>query len=232
MREGRAGTDERIREAIAYGLDRDAVDERAQDGLGPVDGKFIADTSMWSTETEALPFDPERAADLVAQARADGFDGRLDLVTPIDPFSMASALAIQASLNAIGFDIQIEQMQSTADHTQRIFADHDFDLYRGAFSFIDDAPIIRTLSSMGSGQSNNAHGFTDARTDEMIDELWTATGEDETNAALDTLQQRMNETIPYVVLGPATVYTVWNDRVHGLQRNIDNSWLFDQAWVS
>lgn len=232
VREGRAGTDPRIREAIALGLDRDAVDERAQDGLGTVDGKFISETSLWSTDTEPLGFDPERAAELVDAAKADGFDGRLELVTPIDSFSMASALAIQASLNAVGFDIAIEQMQSTADHTQRIFADHDFDLYRGAFSFIDDAPIIRTLSSMGTGQSNNAHGFTDAQTDALIDDLWTATDEDSTNAALDALQARMNETIPYVVLGSATVFSVWNDRVLGVQRNIDNSWLFDQAWVS
>lgn len=230
--EGRPGADLRVRQAIAYGLDRDAVNQRSMEGLGVTDPSLLPESSLWSSTVTGTDYDPDKARELLEEAKADGFDGRLEFVTPSEPFAMDSALAIQASLNSVGFDIELDPVASAADGSNRVFNERDFDLNRAAFAFLDDAPILRAQGSMGSTSSNNPHGYADDEMDGLLEELWTATDDSATEAALSKIQERMNETVPYVIIGPMSVLSFWHQDVHGLQRTIDNIWLFDKAWIS
>ncbi|CAM2959152.1 ABC transporter substrate-binding protein [Prescottella defluvii] len=232
QREGRPGADLRVRQAVAYGIDPEIFNSRAHNGLGIVDSNLLPATSRWSSTVDGIPYDPEKAKQFLAEAKADGYDGKLKLLTPTEQFSMQAALAVQASLNAIGFDVQLDTVGSASDSNRRVFAEHDFDVVRSAFAFLDDAPLLRLQGSMMSDSSNNPQGYADAQMDELIRGVQTALTDEDKNAALSKVQQRMNETIPYAVLGPMSVLTAWDDNVHGVERTVDNIWYFDTAWLS
>lgn len=231
LRDGYPGKDLRVRQAVAYGIDRDMFNQRTLQGLGTVSGDLVPPGSKWDPGVHALPHDPAKAKELLDAAKADGYDGTLKLLTPTTQFAMDAALAVQASLGAIGFDVQLDTVATSGDASQKVFADHDFQMFRTAFAAIDEAPSIRLAGSMGSSSSNNPEAYSDPQMDQLLVGLQAASTDGEVNEALGKIQQRANETVPYVVLGPMSVMSVWNSKVHGIERNVDNIWLFDKAWV-
>ncbi|WP_137726303.1 ABC transporter substrate-binding protein [Prescottella subtropica] len=230
-REGRPGADLRVRQAIAYGVDPEAINNRANDGLGIADSALIPETSPWYTGAEGVPYDAEKAKQLLNEAKADGYDGKLTYLTPSEKSAEAAALTTQASLNAIGFDVQIQYVNSVSDLVRKMYAEHDFDMTRGAFTFMDEAPFLRLFGGLGSDSRNNATGYSDPQMDQLLVQVKSATTSDAKKEAIAKVQERANETIPYAVWGPTKVFTAWDNNIHGLKRSADNIMLFDEAWV-
>ncbi|WP_182358856.1 ABC transporter substrate-binding protein [Tomitella gaofuii] len=228
----RPGSDMRVRQAISHAIDRDQYVQRVQNGLGDYTGEMLAPNSMWDVDVPGTTFDPEQAKKLLAEAKADGYSGKISLQTSSDQFSMSAAQTIQASLNAVGFDCSLDAAPDPAAGAQQVFNERDFDLSRQSFAMLDEAPYIRLQGSLGSGSGNNPGGYSDAQMDALLSQLQTATSRDDRNAILGKIQQRINETVPYMILGPMAAFTGWNDTVHGLQRTTANIWLFNDAWIS
>ncbi|WP_305093300.1 ABC transporter substrate-binding protein [Prescottella sp. R16] len=232
QREGRPGADLRVRKAVAYGVDPVIFNDRAHNGLGIVDSNLLTANSRWTSTVDGIVYDPKKAKEFLDEAKADGYDGKLRLLTSTEQFAMQAALAVQASLNAIGFDVSLDTVGAAAENNRRVFAERDFDIVRSGSAFLDDAPLLRLQGSMMSNSSNNPQGYADEQMDELIREVQTASTDEDKNAVLSKVQQRMNETIPYVVLGPMSTLTAWDDNVHGVERTADNIWFFDTAWLS
>src|SRR5699024_12244044 len=76
--EGRPGEDERVRQAIAYAIDPAAVNERSQDGRGIVSSEILPESSLFYTGAEGIEYDPDKARELLDEAKADGYDGKIE----------------------------------------------------------------------------------------------------------------------------------------------------------
>ncbi len=230
--EGRPGADVRVRKAIAYGIDPQVMNQRTDNGLGIADSAIIPDSSRWYDGAKGVPFDTAQAKKFLDEAKADGYDGTLHYLAGSDPTAKDAALAVQAQLNAIGFTVQIDYANSVSDLVRKMYVDHDFDMARSALQLMDDAPYLRLYAGMGSDSKNNAAGYADAQMDELLTGVQTATDEAAKKAAIDKVQERANETIPYAIWGPARVLTVWGEGVHGVKRSADNILLLDSVWVA
>ncbi|RVW08484.1 ABC transporter substrate-binding protein [Prescottella agglutinans] len=230
-REGRPGADLRVRQAVAYGVDPQAINQRANDGLGIAGSTLVPDSSRWSSGAEGVPFDPDKARQFLNEAKADGYDGKLTYLSPTEKSAEAAALAVQASLNSIGFDVRIEYVNSVTDLVRKLYVEHDFDMTRSAFAFMDESPYLRLYGGLGSESRNNASGYADPQMDALLVEVKTATTDEAKKNAIAKVQARANETIPYAVWGPSRVLTVWDDDVHGVKRTADNILLLDGAWI-
>ena len=71
--------DERVRQAIAYAIDQQAIVDAFYAGLGQVASQFVP-PALWGRDEglEAYPYDPERARELLAEAGyPDGFSTEL-----------------------------------------------------------------------------------------------------------------------------------------------------------
>ncbi|MCL2533484.1 MAG: ABC transporter substrate-binding protein [Nocardiaceae bacterium] len=230
-REGRPGADVRVRQAIAYGVDPQAINQRANEGLGIASSKLVPDSSRWSSGAEGVPFDPDKARQFLNEAKADGYDGKLTYLATSEKSAEAAALAAQASLNSIGFDVQIEYVNSVTDLVRKLYVEHDFDMSRAAFAFMDESPYLRLYGGLGSDSRNNASGYADPQMDALLVDVKTATTDDAKKDAIAKVQARANETIPYAVWGPSKVFVAWDGDIHGVKRSVDNIVLLDQAWI-
>ncbi|WP_305093584.1 ABC transporter substrate-binding protein [Prescottella sp. R16] len=230
-REGRPGADVRVRQAIAYGVDPEAINNRANDGLGIASSTIVPETSVWNSGAEGVPFDPEKAKQLLDEAKADGYDGKLTYLATSEKTNEAAALTTQASLNSIGFDVRIDYVNSVSDLVRKMYAEHDFDMTRGAFAFMDEAPYLRLYGGLGSDSRNNAAGYADPQMDTLLAAVKSATTADAKKDAIAQVQARANETVPYAVWGASKVFTAWDNNVHGVKRSADNIILFDETWV-
>ncbi|MDI9917264.1 ABC transporter substrate-binding protein [Rhodococcus sp. IEGM 1379] len=231
-REGRPGADVRVRQAIAHAVDPEAINTRANNGLGTASSELVPETSRWYNSTEGLPFDPAKAKALLDQAKADGYDGKLRYLATSEPSQQATALTVQASLNSIGFDVTIEYATDVTDLVRRVYKDHDFDMTRGGAPVGEEAPYINLYNSMASDSKNNPSGFNDPAMDTLITAVQTAPSDDAIRDAISKVQEYANITVPYVIWGPASVLTAWDDSIHGVKRNITDIMFFDKAWIS
>ncbi|MFM1725095.1 ABC transporter substrate-binding protein [Rhodococcus sp. PAM 2766] len=231
-RPGRPGADLRVRQAVAYGVDPEAINQRANAGLGTASSELVPEGSRWYSGAEGIPFDPERARQLLDAAKADGFDGRISYLTTHDPGQQATALTVQASLQSIGFDVTVDYATDTTDLVRKVYRDHDFDLTRGGAPIGEEAPFLNLYGSMGSDSRNNATGFADPEMDRLLLAVQTAPTDDDKRDAIGDVQRYANETVPYVLWGPAAVLTAWEPTVHGVKRTVTDIMLFDSAWKS
>lgn len=104
--------DQRVRLAVNYALDRQAINEASCLGNCPPTGVIVPRVLDYALQTEALPYDPKKAKQLLKEAGyPNGFDaGEL---TPIPPFFI-TAEAVVNYLNAVGIRIRMRTMERAA----------------------------------------------------------------------------------------------------------------------
>lgn len=112
--------DKRVRQALNYGIDREAVNQ--------IFGGFCAPTSVvippasWAVteaQVDHYTHDPERAAELLAEAGlTDGFSLRLGVINTDTYVQVAEV--VQQNLAAIGVDVQIEP--APANRVRELFS--------------------------------------------------------------------------------------------------------------
>ncbi len=229
---GRDGADVRVRRAVALAVDPATMAQRV-DGDDAVSGAALfPEGSEWHSDVAVVTPDAAQARQLVDQAKADGFDGTLTYLSTSDPSSRAGALAAQQMLGAVGITLQIDEVGSVADLIQRTYVDRDFDITRSGANLIDAAPYLRLYDAMGSESGDNPTGYADPATDALLESLLQATDDAQRRQIIDKIQLQVNDTVPFVVWGPAQIRETWTDDVHGVVRTFDDIMLLDQAWVS
>jgi len=104
--------DKRLRLAVNYALDRQAINDAACLGFCPPAGVIVPRVMDYALQAEPIPYDPKKAKQLLAEAgHPNGFDaGEL---TPIAGFPTV-AEAVVNYLNAIGIRVRLRNMERAA----------------------------------------------------------------------------------------------------------------------
>ena len=101
--------DKRVRLAVNYALDRQTINEAACLGFCPPAGVIIPRVMEYALPAEPLPYDPQKARQLLAEAGyPNGFDAG-DFV-PMPPFVLAGE-AVVNYLNAVGIRVRMRTME-------------------------------------------------------------------------------------------------------------------------
>ncbi len=104
--------DKRVRQAVNYALDRAAINDAACLGFCPPAGVIVPRVMDYALQTEPVPYDPEKAKKLLAEAGyPNGFDAG-ELV-PIPPFFVVGE-AVVNYLNAVGIRVKMRTMERAA----------------------------------------------------------------------------------------------------------------------
>ena len=78
---GRPGADVRIRQALALATDPVALDNRLNEGKGLPGQVIFQDTSRWHNDVAPIGVDTAKAKQLLDEAKADGYDGKITYLT-------------------------------------------------------------------------------------------------------------------------------------------------------
>ena len=224
-------TDERARQAFAYALDRDLINQRLTGGLGQPTSALVADTSRLYDGQEGPNFDAEKAAALVDEVKADNpeWNGDLTLLVADSSENMETGVAIKALLDAAGFNVTIESAP-VAQVVARQFT-FDFEAVVGGLS-PSDADLASTFASaMTPGGSLNLSGIDDPELTTAVAEFKAAPDLDSQKRALNHLQEVYNRAVPFAVIANSEEYVVIDDSVKGVSPTLYSTMLFDGAFV-
>ena len=230
-RPGHPGADVRVRQAMAYAVNPDVIDQRVNGGKGLPGAAIFEPWSQWHNDVKPLGFDPAKAKQLLEAAKKDGFNGTLSYLGYAEPKAQAQALAVQAMLQAVGFTVKIDYANNVTELVKKVYVDADYDVTRGAFSLWEAAPYVRLHSSLASDSPSNALGFKDPAIDALLAKVKTAPTEDAERAVLADVQTEVNEKVPFLAWGGQTSFVPWRSSVHGANPSLDAIMLFDKAWI-
>jgi peptide/nickel transport system substrate-binding protein len=101
--------DIRLRQAVNYALDREAINQAACLGFCPPAGVIVPRLMDYALQVEPAPYDPAKAKQLLAEA---GYPNGLDAgeLAPIPPFTDVSE-AVVNYLNAVGIRVKLRTME-------------------------------------------------------------------------------------------------------------------------
>ena len=207
-------TDERVRQAILYAIDRDTIVSQLYKGAANVENTpFLAD---WvpMTDVNPYPYDPEKAKSLLADAGWDANE-TLDIwAYYTDQFTGQLLAAFQQYLGEVGIKAEVLQTD---------FANIEADYNAGNFG------LLFSGSSVGPDpdamyiyfHSKSAYNtlYSDPKVDELLDAGRVTLDETERAKIYSELAVRLNELSWWMVLWtPLRQWAVTKDigGVHGM----------------
>ena len=194
-------SDKRVRQAIAYAIDKDVFIDAIVEGRGEVANSCIGKTVPgWSESVEAYPYDLEKAKELLAEAGyADGFD--LEVIVSSEIRNRTAQL-IQAQLLELGINVEISMYDFGA--FQDMLADGDNDMFILGWSNSNVDPMRSTTPLFhGDYCGRNGNNYSFMQNDELDALMDEAASELDTEKRMDLylqIQEMLKEEVPIVPL--------------------------------
>ncbi|HCJ49869.1 MAG TPA: peptide ABC transporter substrate-binding protein [Microbacterium sp.] len=119
--------DLRVRQAMAYGIDRQAVLDAAWAGYGELIGAMVPPTDPYYEDLNDLyPYDPDKARELLAEAGAE--DLSVTFKVPTRPYATAVSEVVVSQLAEIGVSATIETLEFPAVWLDEVFTNDDYEM--------------------------------------------------------------------------------------------------------
>lgn len=224
------GSDLRVRQAIAHAIDTDALNEVVDNGVGLWGKEVFSAASAFTPTVPAAAYDPDAARALLDEAKADGYDGKITLTCDAAPEREREGIALQAQLNAVGFDVELNVVPSVVDTIRAYLSESNYELACYGYSFEDVSPYSGVARVLTPGETNRLGYFSDM-IGGALEELRAADGTEETIAAVDTLQEVINAEQPYLPLAAVRELIAWDADVHGMDVSAFSMPLFNEVWI-
>lgn len=120
-------SDKRVREAITYAIDKNAIVQGAFNGLGTVISTHATPAEPYYIDPNPYPYDPEKAKQLLAEAGyPDGFDINFEAAAEY-PLERRAAEVIAQQLSEVGIRANLTIIDFST-WIQKIFINHDYDM--------------------------------------------------------------------------------------------------------
>lgn len=214
--ESRPGLDDvRVRQAINYAVNKEAIVDRLLRGYGRVASQPCPyQRECWNPEIEPYPYDPDRARDLLEEAGVTDLEIKLHFPTGVVPQGEILAQAVAADLGRVGIESDIVQDEWTV-FAGKLF---DFDanqadvgdlflMYYGSGSTLER--IIATV--LETGNIWNWTHFENERVDELFVEARGAADPETHREAMWEIAEIVHEHAPWLFLyEPRSLWGVSN----------------------
>ncbi|WP_372584517.1 ABC transporter substrate-binding protein [Achromobacter xylosoxidans] len=222
--------DARVRQAIAYAIDKGFITRALNAGFAkPADGPIVASSPYATQDLKKYPLDLKKAEQLLDEAglKKDGKGERMTLTVDYMPGSDVQgknvAEYLRSQLKKVGIAVQVRASPDFPTWAKRI-ASHDFDMTTDiVFNWGD--PVIgvhRTYLSSNIRDIiwTNTQSYRNPKVDELLAQAGTETDETKRRALYAQFQQIITEDLPIDFLTVIPYHTLSSKKVHGLPDGI------------
>lgn len=205
--------DPRVRQAIAYAIDRDAIVNGAMHGFATPLGTYISPGIEQPEPPEPYTYDPERARQLLIDAGAEGleFPLTINLARP-GPYGEQIAVLLEQQLEAVGLQIEIETIASASEFEKRK-SEGELTAWLGANTPIVPEPWYQFQLDHHSEEAfQNYKAYNNPEFDTLMADLRDTPVGPERDAKIQEIHELLIADVPYVpIFGSQVLLAVDND---------------------
>jgi peptide/nickel transport system substrate-binding protein len=209
--------DMRVRQALAYGIDRVGICESLYSGLCQPYNSYMETASWLAPNLNEYEYNPERAMELLAEAEADGAwdpNNELRLIWYYgDSLHQDIMAAIQQNLAQIGVKVQLQYLEGTSATAAQAACEFDMYYQGWGFAFPED------YDSFFTDAERCTTPWDDPQATALFDQTTTTVDEDERREIHNQLQTRLNEELPMLPFLQFTGVVAVNQRVSNFDEN-------------
>jgi peptide/nickel transport system substrate-binding protein len=214
--------DQRVRRALAWGVDREAVAEIAGEGLTEPAPSWLASNPAYPQADQQgfTRYDPDLAGRLLDEAGwVRGPDGRrakdgVPLAFRLQTWGTEGPTGevLQSQWDALGADVDLSYVDNTL--VQQARERGDWDAQTAAFTTLGNVPSLFSVQLSPGGSGNYGH-YDLPQVTELVQRANTATDDQARTAAVLELNALHTEVVPAVPVHPRPQATAVASRVGG-----------------
>ncbi len=213
--------DVRVRQAIAFAIDRDAIAQVTSYGTAEVNQLAIPSQSAWFTEYDEYSTDIDRAKQLLADAGVDGSSLTMDLLASSDyPETVTAAQVIADNLKPLGIEVSIRQPDFATWLDEQ--NNGNFDMLMMAWLGNIDPDDFYYAQHHTDGASN-AQGYSNPEVDKLLDAGRVETDTDARKQIYDEAATMIADDASYIYLYNPSVIQAWSPSVEGYVARSDRA---------
>ena len=119
--------DVRVRQAVLYALDRQAIVDTAWNGYGSLDATFVTPKEPYYVDlNEQYAYNPEKAKELLKEAGKENL--KVTYKVPTRPYAQAVSEIVVSQLKEVGIDVTIESSEFPAVWLDDVFTNHNYEM--------------------------------------------------------------------------------------------------------
>jgi peptide/nickel transport system substrate-binding protein len=227
---GQPTEDARVRQAMNYAVDVDAIIDALFDGFAQPASGYVASSEMGYGIVEPFGYDPEKAKQLLADAGyPDGFE--MGFACPAGAYAFFEQVceAVQGYLAEVGIVTDLEIMESgqywdleAAKELQPLFGD--------SWSSAVGEAYNRLYGALG-GWDASYSSWSDPKIDEMLAAIAQAVDFEERKKLYEDLQVYMQEDPPFIYLYQPMAFEAIRTRVQDYTPRAAEQYYLKNTWV-
>jgi peptide/nickel transport system substrate-binding protein len=217
--------DVRVRQAIAYGIDRDAIVAATSYGTATANQLAIPDGNPWYTPYDSYTYDLDNAKALLRDAGAS--PGSLDmLVTSEYPETVTAAQIIADNLAPLGITVNIRTVDFATWLDEQNSGNFDM-LMMGWLGNID--PDDFYYAQHHTDGTSNAQKFSNPEVDRLLDAGRVETDRAARQDVYAKAATIIADEVSYIYLYNPSVIQAWTNNLTGYEARRDGAIRFETA---
>jgi peptide/nickel transport system substrate-binding protein len=211
--------DVRVRQAIAYGIDRDSIVTATSYGTAAANQLAIPEGNPWYTEYHRYGYDVDKAKGLLQDAGVSGSD--LDmLVTGEYPETVTAAQVIADNLAPLGITVHIRTVDFATWLDEQNTGNFDM-LMMGWLGNID--PDDFYYAQHHTNGTSNAQKFSDSEVDRLLDAGRVETNHRAREEIYRWAATLIADQVSYIYLYNPSVIQAWTTGLSGFESRRDGA---------
>ncbi|MFZ0833548.1 MAG: ABC transporter substrate-binding protein [Mycobacterium sp.] len=217
--------DVRVRQAVAYAIDRGAIVQATSYGTATANQLAIPEGSPWYTAYDRYRRDLDKAKHLLQQANLTGQD--LDMLVTSDyPETVTAAQIVAANLEPLGIKVKIRTVDFATWLDEQNKGHFDM-LMMGWLGNID--PDDFYYAQHHTGGKSNAQKFSNPDVDRLLDAGRTEADREARKKIYAKAATIIADQVSYLYLYNPSVIQAWSPRLSGYQARQDGAIRFRTA---
>jgi peptide/nickel transport system substrate-binding protein len=228
---GQPTEDARVRQAMNYAVDREAIIDALFGGFATLSTGFLTPGNLgYDHGLDAYPYDPDRARELLAEAGyANGFD--MGFACPAGAYTNFEEVceAIQGFLSEVGINADLELMES--GRYWDLEAEKQLPpLFGDSWSERSGEALPRLLGALG-GWDASFSAWSDPEIDRYLAQIGVTIDRDERATLYRELQHYMFENPPFIYLYVPETFEAIRSNVQDYHPRAAEDYFLMATWI-
>ena len=217
----------KLRQAVAYALDRDRINQIAMEGKGTISDGPVPAGLWWSTpDTIVYGHDPVKAKALLADSGVRP-GTTLTLTTPSDPLSRRINQLVAEQLSVIGLQVTLQPVASSEFYARVVSRAINFTPENWTQRADPDGLLYILFDSKGFA---NTTGYNNPEVDRLLEAARQTLDMPTRTRLYGQVKDLIQHDLPYVSLFFSADYTAYNTKLKGFTSMPDSVPRFRSLW--